>query len=64
MFKAANLPMILPDSYIKKINQVLFKFIWGSKWEKIGRSQLCCDIAGEGAEMIDIKHHNHVGIAI
>ena len=34
--KSAKLPMILPDSYIKNINQVLFKFIWESKWEKVG----------------------------
>ena len=28
----------------------------GSKWEKIGQSQLRCDIDEEGAKMIDIKH--------
>ena len=47
MFKAAKLPMILPDSCIKNINQVLFKFIWGSKWEKVGWWQLYCDIVDE-----------------
>ena len=37
VYKASNLPVILPDSFIKQVNQVLFKFIWGSKWEKIGK---------------------------
>ena len=59
MLKAANLPVIalLPDSHIKKINQVLFKFIWESKWKKIGGSQLCCDIVDRGAKMNDIKQN-------
>ena len=37
VYKASNLHVILPDSFIKQVNQVLFKFIWGSKWEKIGK---------------------------
>ena len=57
MFKAANLSVIFPDSYFKKINKVLFKFIWGSKWEKIGRSQLCCDTVNGEAKIIHIKQH-------
>ena len=57
VYKAANSHVILPDSFIKQVNQILFKFIWGSKWEKIGRSQLCCDIEEGGAKMIDIKQH-------
>ena len=47
MLKAAKLPVILPDSCIKNINQVLLKFIWGSKWEKVGWWQLCCNIVDE-----------------
>ena len=35
----------------------MYKFIWGSKWEKIGRSQLCCDVKEEGGKMIDIKQY-------
>ena len=57
VYKASNSPVILPDSFIKQVNQILCKFIWGSKWEKIGRSQLCCDIEEGGARMIDIKQH-------
>ena len=55
--KTSNLPVMLPESFIKQVNQILFQFIWGSKWEKIGRSQLCCDIEEEGAKMMDIKQH-------
>ena len=55
--KASNLPFCLPDAFIKDLNQVMFRFIWGSKWEKIGRSQLCCEIEQRGAKMIDIKQY-------
>ena len=44
IYKGLNLPAVLLDTLIKQVNQILFKFIWGSKWEKIERSQVCCDI--------------------
>ena len=49
--------MPLPEISIKELNQIMYKFIWGSKWEKIGRSQLCCDVKEEGGKMIDIKQY-------
>ena len=55
--KSFNLPVMLPDSFIKQVNQILFKFVWGSEWEKIETSQLCCDIEEGGAKMINIKQH-------
>ena len=57
VYKGSNLPVMLPDSFIKQVNQILFKFIWASKWEKIRRSQLCCDIEEGGVKMIDSKQH-------
>ena len=48
VYKASHLPAVLPDTLIKQVNQILFKFIWGAKWEKIGRSQLWCNIDEEG----------------
>ena len=39
--KASYLPIQLPEKFVKQLNRVLFTFIWGLKWEKIGRSQLC-----------------------
>ena len=49
--------MPLPEISIKELNQIMYKFIWGSKWEKIGRSQLCCDVKEEGGKMIDIRQY-------
>ena len=55
--KASYLPIQLPQKFVKQLNRVLFAFIWGSKWEKIGRSQLCCSIEKGGAKMIDVKQY-------
>ena len=57
--KASYLPIQLPvpKKFVKQLNRVLFTFIWGSKWEKIGRSQLCCSIEEGGAKMIDVKQY-------
>ena len=55
VYKAFNLHAVLPDSIANKINQILCKVIWGSKWEKIGPSQLCRDIEEGGAKMIDMS---------
>ena len=38
-------------------NQIMYKFIWSSEWEKVGRSQLCCDVKEGGGKMIDINHY-------
>ena len=45
--KVSYLPIQLPEKFVKQLNRVLCTFIWGSKWEKIGRSQLCCSIEEE-----------------
>ena len=55
--KALYLLIHLPEKFFKQLNQVLFTFIWGSKWKKIGRSQLCCSIKEGGAKMIDVKQY-------
>ena len=55
--KASYLPIQLPEKFVKQLNRVLFTFIWGSKWEKIGRSQLCCSIEEGEAKMIDVKQY-------
>ena len=57
VYKATYLPVTLPESFIKELNQIMYKFIWGSKWEKVGRSQLCCDVKEGGGKMIDIKQY-------
>ena len=54
--KASYLSIQLSEKFVKQLNQVLYTFIWGSKWEKIG-SQLCCSIEEGGVKMIDVKQH-------
>ena len=55
--KASYLPIQLPKKFVKQLSRVLFTFIWGSKWEKIGRSQLCCSIEEGGAKVINAKQY-------
>ena len=57
IYKVSYLPIFLPDSFVNELNQILFRFIWGSKWEKISRLKLYCNIKEGGANMIDIKCH-------
>ena len=57
IYKVSLLSIFLPDSFVNELNQILFQFIWGSKWEKISRLKLCCDFKEGGANMIDIKCH-------
>ena len=57
VYKATYLPITLSEIFIKELNQIMYKFIWGSKWEKIGRSQLCCDVKEGDGKMIDIKQY-------
>ena len=57
-YKASHLPIFLPDCFVNEQNQILFRFIWGSKWEKISTFiKFCCNIKEVGANMIDIKCH-------
>ena len=55
--KASLLLIYLPEKFVKELNKLMFKFIWGSKWEKISRSKLSCSIEEGGAKMIDIKQY-------
>jgi len=54
VYKASYLPVILLDLFFKQLKRVMFYFIWGLKWEKIGRFQLCCAFSEGGAKMIDV----------
>ena len=55
--KASYLHIHSPEKFVKHFNQVLFTFIWGLKWEKVGRSQLCCSIEKGRAKMINVKQY-------
>ena len=52
VYKATYLSVTLPEIFIKELNRIMHKFIWGSKREKIGRSQLCYDVEKGGDKMI------------
>nr|BAC82624.1 pol-like protein [Ciona intestinalis] len=54
-YKLTVLPEIPPQTFINKLKQKLFRFIWKSKWEKINRTKMCTDIERGGAGMIDIE---------
>ena len=43
--------------WIKQLDKLLFKFIWGSKWKKINRSKLCCNIEDGRSKMIEVKQY-------
>ena len=55
--KTSLLSIHLPEKFVKELNKLMFKFIRGSKWEKISRSKLSCSIEEGGAKMIDIKQY-------
>ena len=57
VYKVTNLPVTLPGTFTKELNKIMYKFIWDSKWEKIVRSQLCCDVKEGSGKMIDTKHY-------
>ena len=50
--KALYLPI-----FIYPKNSSFIYIIWDLKWEKIGRSQLCCSVEEGGAKMIDVKQY-------
>ena len=35
VYKATYLSVTLPQIFIKQLNQLMYKFIWGSKWERL-----------------------------
>ena len=55
MHQATYIPVTLPAKFIKEFNQIMNKFNRGSKWEKIGRSKLCCNVKEGESKMIDIN---------
>ena len=55
IYKASILPLIIPKTLITKINKLLFKFIWGSNWEKVIRNVLCNNIESGGAKMLHLE---------
>ena len=57
IYKASILPLIIPKTLITKINKLLFKFIWGSNWERVSRNVLCNNIEFGGAKMLHLESY-------
>ncbi len=54
IFSASMLP--LPDGFIKKVNVILYKYIWGNS-EKIKRQVCINNLSKGGLGMIDLQSH-------
>ena len=52
LFTSIPLPQ---NQFCKKIEKLLFNFIWHGKPEKISRSQICQNYDASGLKMIDIQ---------
>ena len=57
IYKASILPLIIPRTFITKINKLLFKFIWGSNWERVSRNVLCNNIESGEAKMVHLESY-------
>ena len=55
IYKFSLVPCEIPKKFIQEVNEMMFQFIWGSKWERVARSKLRNDIKNGGANMIDLE---------
>jgi len=56
-YKVMMLPLLLPKTFVKQFNKLLFSFIWGSNWERIGRNILCGEIESGGIRMLYLESY-------
>ena len=45
----------IPGRYLRKMNMLMFKYVWNSRWEKIERKILVRSLNNGGFNMIDLK---------
>ena len=45
----------MPNEYIKKVESLFYKFLWGKRTEKIKRRKLICSVSEGGLNMTDIN---------
>ena len=45
----------MPNEYIKKVESIFYKFLWGKRTEKIKRGKLVCNVSEGGLNMTDIS---------
>ena len=46
------LPTEVNSPFMKSLNKIIYGFIWGSKWERIGTINLAGNIEVGGAKML------------
>ena len=51
------LSVIFPKIFITKINKLMYQFVRGSKWERVGRNTLCSSFEKCGANMIHFQSY-------
>ena len=53
-YKLSRLPIELHLLFIKRLNAHIYGFIWGSKWERITRSNFAWSVEMGGAKMLHL----------
>ena len=53
-YKLSMFPAEIHPPFIKHLNVFIYGFIWGSKWERISRSNLACSVEMGGAKMLHL----------
>ena len=57
IYKESILPLIIPRTFITKMNKLLFKFTWDSNWERATRNVLCNNIESGGNKMMHLESY-------
>ena len=57
IYKASILLLIIPRTFITKFNDLLFKFMRGSNWERVSKNVLCNNIKSGGIKMMHFELH-------
>ena len=52
-------PLQTCSEAMKETNELLYKFLWDGKGDRIRRSIMICDYEDGGAKMVDIVSFNH-----
>ena len=55
LYKLSVIPTQVPANFIKKLKRIIYKFLWGSSWERVRRETMICSINEGGVNMIEIS---------
>ena len=59
VYKIMAVPITVSSCILKNTEKIFFKFIWGSRWERISRLRLCAPFVEGGTNMIDLNSFAH-----